>query len=481
MPSVRETVLNLTTRIIEKKEPCHIVLSQALGKSGDLQEKDRALIKLLVYGVVERRLMLDRIIEELSGRPINKLKPVVRNILRIGIYQLAFTDIPDHAAVFETVALAKKGPASPFKAFVNANLRSFQRRKDFFMREFAADLPEDERLSYEFSMPLWITHMWQQSYGPAETGRILRAFLEPHGIPIRINISKASEQEVIAALEARGIRAEKSGLCDNAYILYDCPAPTLISEFNDGLFTVQDGACALSGQMLGLRGGEKVLDLCAAPGGKTLNAADILRYRESKAGSNDSERILLQSSNHPAREETEEAVQSAEVTRGHVTACDISKEKTDLIVDSVRRCGFDNISVTVNDATVRYESFVDAFDVVICDLPCSGLGIIGKKPDIKYNASPEGIAELAELQREILTNAFDYVRKGGKLLFSTCTLTEEENEVNTEFIEKSGMFELKEKKTVMPGTFGADGFYMSLFIKKSEAFIDETRPGYLDV
>ena len=466
MPSVRETVLNLTTRIIEKKEPCHIVLSQALGKSGDLQEKDRALIKLLVYGVVERRLMLDRIIEELSGRPINKLKPVVRNILRIGIYQLAFTDIPDHAAVFETVALAKKGPASPFKAFVNANLRSFQRRKDFFMSGIAADLPEDERLSYEFSMPLWITHMWQQSYGPAETGRILRAFLEPHGIPIRINISKASEQEVIAALEARGIRAEKSGLCDNAYILYDCPAPTLISEFNDGLFTVQDGACVLSGQMLGLRGGEKVLDLCAAPGGKTLNAADILQFKESAPITDRSERILLQSSNHPAREGTEEAVQSVEVTRGHVTACDISKEKTDLIVDSVRRCGFDNISVTVNDATVRNESFVDAFDVVICDLPCSGLGIIGKKPDIKYNASPEGIAELAELQRKILTNAFDYVKKDGKLLFSTCTLTREENEVNTEFIEKSGMFELKEKKTVMPGTFGADGFYMSLFVKK---------------
>ncbi|MBR5369431.1 MAG: hypothetical protein IK138_09190 [Lachnospiraceae bacterium] len=464
MPSVRETVLNLTTRIIEKKEPCHIVLSQALGKSGDLQEKDRALIKLLVYGVVERRLMLDRIIEELSGRPINKLKPVVRNILRIGIYQLAFTDIPDHAAVFETVALAKKGPASPFKAFVNANLRSFQRRKDFFMQEFAADLPEDERLSYEFSMPLWITHMWQQSYGPEETGRILRAFLEPHGIPIRINISKASEQEVIAALEARGIRAEKSGLCDNAYILYDCPAPTLISEFNDGLFTVQDGACVLSGQMLGLRGGEKVLDLCAAPGGKTLNAADILKFKESAPITDRSERVFFQTISD--NNGTEKGVKPAEVIYGHVTACDISKEKTDLIVDSVRRCGFDNISVTVNDATVRNESFVDAFDVVICDLPCSGLGIIGKKPDIKYNASPEGIAELAELQRKILTNAFDYVRKGGKLLFSTCTLTREENEVNTEFIEKSGMFELKEKRTVMPGTFGADGFYMSLFVKK---------------
>ena len=467
MPSVREIVLNLTTRIIDKKEPCHIVLTQALGKSGDLQEKDRALIKLLVYGVVERRLMLDRIIEELSGRPINKLKPVVRNILRIGIYQLAFTDIPDHAAVFETVALAKKGPASPFKAFVNANLRSFQRRKDFFMQEFAADLPEDERLSYEFSMPLWITHMWQQSYGSEETARILGAFLEPHGIPIRINISKASEHEVIAALENRGIRAEKSGLCDNAYILYDCPAPTLISEFNDGLLTVQDGACVLSGQMIGLRGGEKVLDLCAAPGGKTLNAADILKFREEKNKGSD---LACESSSgcfDPSdREEAEKAAKQADDKHGHVTACDISKEKTDLIDDSVNRCGFDNISVTVNDATVRNESFVDAFDVVICDLPCSGLGIIGKKPDIKYNASPEGIAELAELQRKILTNAFDYVRKGGKLLFSTCTLTREENEVNTEFIEKSGMFELKEKKTVMPGTFGADGFYMSLFIKK---------------
>ena len=433
MPSVRETVLNLTTRIIEKKEPCHIVLSQALGKSSDLQEKDRALIKLLVYGVVERRLMLDRIIEELSGRPINKLKPVVRNILRIGIYQLAFTDIPDHAAVFETVALTKKGPASPFKAFVNANLRSFQRRKDFFMQEFAADLTEDERLSYEFSMPLWITHMWQQSYGPAETARILRAFLEPHGIPIRINISKASEKEVIAALEARSIRAEKSGLCDNAYILYDCPALTLISEFNDGLFTVQDGACVLSGQMLGLRGGEKVLDLCAAPGGKTLNAADILKFKES------------------------------ENIHGHVTACDISKEKTDLIVDSVRRCGFDNISVTVNDATVRNENFVDAFDVVICDLPCSGLGIIGKKPDIKYNASPEGIAELAELQRKILTNAFDYVRKGGKLLYSTCTLTTAENAENVRFITDNSGFSLVEQRTILPGEYGSDGFFISLY------------------
>ena len=430
MPSVRETVLNLTTRIIEKKEPCHIVLSQALGKSGDLQEKDRALIKLLVYGVVERRLMLDRIIEELSGRPINKLKPVVRNILRIGIYQLAFTDIPDHAAVFETVALAKKGPAAPFKAFINANLRSFQRQSDFFMKEYADSLGLEEKLSYNYSMPLWIVQMFIKEFGPDKTENILKAFLEPNGLPVRINVSKAKEEDVIASLTSQGIRAEKSSLCDNAYVLYDCPAPNLVKEFRDGLITVQDAACALSGRMIGLEGNESVLDLCAAPGGKSLNAADIML---SKGGA------------------------------GSVVSCDISDSKVALIRENVDRCGFKNIELRVNDATVFNPEFEDRFDAVICDLPCSGLGIIGKKPDIKYNASPEGIAALQELQRKILTNAFRYVRKGGNLLYSTCTLTTAENSDNVRFIIDNSEFSLVEQRTILPGEYGSDGFFISLF------------------
>ncbi|MCR5829804.1 MAG: 16S rRNA (cytosine(967)-C(5))-methyltransferase RsmB [Lachnospiraceae bacterium] len=434
---IRKTVLELLIRIIEKKEPCHIVLGQALGKLSELPEKDRALIKLLVYGVLERKIMIDRIIEELSSRPINKIKPIVRNILRIGIYQLAFTDVPDHAAVYESVALANKGPAAPFKSFINANLRSFQRRSGYFMNEYPASLEQDEKLSYEYSMPLWITRMWIGRFGALKTEEILKAFLEPHGLPIRINISKAKEEDVIASLTSKGIKAEKSSLCDNAYILYDCPAPHLVEEFEKGLFTVQDAACALSGQMIGLSGNENVLDICAAPGGKTMNAADIMLAR---------------------------AAGIEEV--GHVTACDISRNKTDLINENVSRCGFDNISVMINDATVYNEKFEDQFDVVICDLPCSGLGIIGKKPDIRYNASTEGIRELSQLQRNILMNAFRYVKNGGKLLYSTCTLTEEENEGNCGFIEKTGMFEPVTQRTIIPGTYGADGFFMSLFVKK---------------
>ncbi|MCR5432220.1 MAG: 16S rRNA (cytosine(967)-C(5))-methyltransferase RsmB [Lachnospiraceae bacterium] len=434
---IRKTVLEILTRIIEKKEPCHIVLGQALEKMSDLPEKDRAFVKLLVYGVLERKIMLDRVIEELSGRTINKVKPIVRNILRIGIYQLAFTDVPDHAAVFETVSLAKKGPAAPFKSFINANLRSFQRRRDYFMIEYPKTLEPKEKLSYEYSMPLWITQMWLKRFGTEQTEKIMKAFLEPHGLPVRINISKAKEDDVIAALTAQGIKAEKSALCDNAYILFDCPAPNLVKEFSEGLITVQDAACVLSGQMIGLKGSENVLDICAAPGGKTMNAADIM--------------LALAGSKERA---------------GHVTACDISQNKTDLINENIERCGFDNISVMINDATVFNEKFEDAFDVVICDLPCSGLGIIGKKPDIRYNASVEGINELSELQRKILRNAFRYVKRGGKLLYSTCTLTEAENEKNCEFIEKSGSFKLVASKTIMPGTFGADGFYMSLFISE---------------
>ena len=430
MPSVRETVLNLTTRIIEKKEPCHIVLGQALGKQSDLPEKDRAFIKVLVYGVVERRFMLDRIIEKLSGRPINKLKPVVRNILRIGIYQLAFMDVPDHAAVFETVALAKKGPAAPFKSFINANLRSFQRQSDFFMKEYADSLGRDEKLSYTYSMPLWIVQMFIKEFGADKTEDILKSFLEPNGLPVRINVSKAKEEDVIASLTSQGIRAEKSSLCDNAYVLYDCPAPNLVREFKDGLITVQDAACALSGRMIGLEGNESVLDLCAAPGGKSLNVADIML---SKGGA------------------------------GSVVSCDISDSKVALIRENVDRCGFKNIELRVNDATVFNPEFEGRFDAVICDLPCSGLGIIGKKPDIKYNASLEGIADLQDLQRKILVNAFRYVRKGGKLLYSTCTLTTAENSDNVRFITENSEFSLVEQRTILPGEFGSDGFFISLF------------------
>ena len=432
MPSVRETVLNLTTRIIEKKEPCHIVLGQALGKQSDLPEKDRAFIKVLVYGVVERKVMLDKIIENLSGRPTSKLKPIVRNILRIGIYQLGFMDVPDHAAVFETVALAKKGPAAPFKSFINANLRSFQRQSDFFLKEYADSLGFEEKLSYTYSMPLWIVQMFIKEFGADKTEDILKAFLEPNGLPVRINVSKAKEENVIASLSAKGIRAEKSTLCDNAYVLFDCPAPNLVKEFKDGLITVQDAACALSGRMIGLEGNERVLDLCAAPGGKTLNAADIML---SKGGT------------------------------GSIVSCDVSDSKISLIRENVERCGFENIELMVNDATVFNPEFEDRFDAVICDLPCSGLGIIGKKPDIKYNASPEGIAALQELQRKILVNAFRYVRKGGKLLYSTCTLTTAENSENVRFITDNSGFSLVEQRTILPGAFGSDGFFVSLFKK----------------
>jgi len=359
MDKVRASALALIGRIIDKKEPAHKVLFNELVKFKDLPEQDRAFLKLLTFGTVQRMVTVDMILSCLCSKPINKIKNEVLNILRLGIFQIAFTDVPDHAAVYETVSLATKGGTKPLKPFINGVLREFTRQKDKLLNEYPGTLKEDEQMSFLYSAPLWLVRLLKREYGHDKTVLMLESFLKPSGLAVRVNLSLLKGQtlgELAKSLRNRNIIVNESPLCDNAFMLYNCPAPSSIEEFRNGILTVQDAGCALSGRMLSLKGNEKVLDLCAAPGGKSLNAADIMRVSGGK---------------------------------GSVTACDITEDKLELIRENIARCGFDNISVVLNDATVLNESFIDAFDTVICDLPCSGLGVMGRKVDIRYITSTD--------------------------------------------------------------------------------------------
>lgn len=430
MAAVRSTALKLLCSIMEDKAPCHIVMGEALSQMSDCDSADRGFLKTLVYGTVERCITIDRIIEILTKREISSLKKIIRNILRLGIYQIAYMEVPDHAAVDESVKLAKKKGFAGLSSFVNGVLREFIRRKDYFLVEYPKELSGSELLSYIYSFPVFLIDLFIDEYGEESTLGILEFFQKPSEVSIRVNVSKCETKHLYESLKKQGITVRESTLVPDCLVINDFNRLEDIDEFKRGYFTVQDVSSAMSGYVIGLEGHEKVLDLCAAPGGKTLNVYDIIK---SKKGT------------------------------GSVTACDISEHKLDLIRSNTKRLSFTDITLLVNDATVLNESFIDSFDVVICDLPCSGLGIIRKKPDIRYNVSPQKFLELQKLQRSILDNAFRYVKKGGKLIYSTCTLTKEENTQNAAYIQATGSFSLKYEKTFIPGEDGADGFYISVY------------------
>ena len=289
-------------------------------------------------------------------------------------------------------------------------------------------------MSLRFSMPEWIVRYFCDNYGEEAAERAFGHYFEPSKTFIRCNSSKIAPDELFERLKARGIAAEKTDI-ERCLKISDYSKLGGIPEFEEGLFTVQDMSSIMAGEIADVRPGMKVLDLCAAPGGKSLNIADRMMSAENKAPG-----------------------------QGTVTACDISEQKVRLIDENIARCGFQNIVTRVNDATVFVPDFENAFDTVIADVPCSGLGIIGRKPDIKYNMTPEGQKELVALQRSILENAVRYVKQGGRLLFSTCTVNHAENEENVSFIERKG-FKCELQKQLLPGDNGADGFFYAKLIK----------------
>lgn len=417
--NIRAVGLETLIEILEHGQFSHIYLKAVLDKYAYLGKSERAFLTRLVNGTVERKLQLDFIIDSFSKTKVKKMKPVIRTIMRMGAYEIFYMDsVPDSATCNEYVKLAKKKGFSGLSGFVNGVLRSISRKKSEV---------KFTDMAVEYSMPQWIVDKWTADYGKEQTEAILKGFYEQQNLCIRIN-RKIDEVELAKRLANRGIKYEKSSDLPYAgYILgYDSIAS--IPEFNEGLFYIQDYSSQLVPYKAGIKEDDKVIDLCAAPGGKALHAAEL-------------------------------------ASKGTVLARDLTDIKVALINENIQRTGATNVTAQKFDATVFDESSENKYDVVIADLPCSGLGIIRKKPDIKYNQTKESLDELVMLQAKILKNAARYVKAGGTLCYSTCTINKDENENQVEnFLSSHKEFTMNESGQLFPDK-NHDGFFICVMKK----------------
>lgn len=438
----RELILDILTEILEKGGYSHVVLRQALEKYQYLEKQDRAFITRVVEGTIEYRLTIDAILNQCSKTPVEKMKPVIRTILRMSVYQLFWMDrIPDRAVCSQAVSLAEKRRFYGLKGYVNGVLRGIIRKRDQF---------DFSDWSLKYAMPQWMIDMWLTEY-PQETVRqMLEAFLAEKPTSVRMNLDLAPADLIIESLEKQQVTVEKNPLNFSSLMLSGYDYLEALKAFQEGWIQVQDPSSSLVGEAAALEPGSLVLDVCGAPGGKSLHVADKLKGT------------------------------------GMVVVRDLTEAKVALIEENIARTGFQNIRAEVWDALEPDPDWYGRADIVIADLPCSGLGIIGKKPDIKYQASPEKIEDLVKLQREILSVASQYVKPGGQLIYSTCTISPMENrEQRLWFLEnfpQFGPFDLSGRLgeavredtlkegyiQLLPGVYPCDGFFIAGFLRKAE-------------
>ena len=446
----REAVLDMLLSLREGKLS-HTILKDTLDSYLYLDKSSRGFIKRLYEGTIEKRLYLDFIIDGYSKTPVKKMKPIIMLLLEMAVYQLFSMDrVPDSAAINEAVKLAKKRGLAGLSGFVNGVLRNIARNKENIA------LPDKNKdlikyLEIKYSTPRNVVEYLIKDYGSEEAEAILEAFEEKRPLVAR---ATKNREELIKKLDAEGVRVSTDTIFPESLKILELDSLSFLESFENGDFVIQDESSQFIGKIVELPKGARVLDLCAAPGGKSLLFAEM--------------------------EEVDEII-----------SCDITESKTELIEDNVRRIGADKIRTRVNDASLYNPDFLDGFDLVICDLPCSGLGVMGRKRDIKYNVSRDKIRELAILQKKILENAVRYVKKGGRLIYSTCTMTKAENEENFTFISEFKGFSavdfsdkirgyvdrykdcerlVNEAKKgfirLFPGELGTDGFFISEFMRE---------------
>lgn len=462
----RENTRLLALEVLVEVEKKNTFVKDALNKllfqKQFASKQDRAFISRLVEGVTENQVKLDYVINQVSNTPVNKCKPLIRCLLRMTVYQILYMDsVPAEAACDEAVKLAKKKGFRNLTGFVNGVLRNVVRQKDSIV--FPAK--EDNfplYLSISYSMPLWIVERMIGWYGEELTEKMLETFLDEDDLTIRVNGNLTTKEDLIKKLEEKDIRVSMGYYLDEALHLKNINYVGRIPGFKQGEFFVQDESSMLlyhvanPEQELANRksvktqdSSLKMLDLCAAPGGKTTHFAQ-------KLGS-----------------------------QVFVEARDLSQKKVDLIDENIERLGLENVETVVWDALVPDDSKKEWADIVIADLPCSGLGILSKKNDIKYHISKEQLLELSNLQKTILTNAASYVKPGGLLLYSTCTINPAENADNARWFLEHLDFtkeditdcipeELRDNMIddymlqLLPGVVECDGFFIAKFRKNEE-------------
>ena len=462
----REAVLTILTRIREEGTYSHIAVKEMLDQCEreGMDRRQRAFVKRLTEGIIERRIEIDNVIRTYTKKGA-RIRPVIRDILRMGIFQILYMDaVPDSAACNEAVKLTKLSGKKELSGFVNGVLRTVAREKDKGI--FAAAAREDgassdpAALSRKYSMPEWIIRLWNEQRSEQDTRALLEALLEVRPVSIRFDdrCSAADIEKILAGMQKKGVTATKGHYHALCYELTGTDSVATLPGYREGLWTVQDESSMLVAEAAGLQGGETVYDVCAAPGGKSMHCASKLLALAKRA---------------------EEG--AAAVKAGTVHAFDLSKGKTAQIMKNVRRMHLPNVVVSQRDALLPVPAEAGAADVLLCDLPCSGLGVIGRKRDIKYHVSPAQLEELAKLQKDILRSAVGYLKEGGVLIYSTCTINRGENEEIAAFIEKELGFTADplaphlpagipgidgHMLQLLPHIHGTDGFFLARFIKK---------------
>ncbi len=423
--NTRNLVVDILLAVTRDGEFSHIAIRDVLDKYRYLPKQDRAFITRLSQGTIERMIELDAIINQFSKTQVKKMKPVIAAILRSGVYQLKYMDsVPDSAACNEAVKLTVKRGFGGLKGFVNGVMRNIARNMEQIRYPDARKEPVSY-LSVKYSVPEWLVQRFTAQYGAEACEKSLAAYLMPHPTSVQVDTHRISMDEIMDSLEKQGVTVTRNPQVERALFLSGYEALDEIEEFENGLLYVQDTASMLAVELAAPRPGDTVIDVCAAPGGKSVYAARMIG------------------------------------AEGHVEARDLTDYKVEMIEDNIDRCQLSNMTAKVWDARVFDEAAEEKADVIIADLPCSGLGVIGTKTDIKYNASEEKIAELAALQQEILDVVCRYVRPEGTLLYSTCTMTKEENEDNVQkFLESHEGFELEQMRQYFPYE-GCDGFFMA--------------------
>ena len=424
--NLRAVVLDILMEINEKGEFSHLLINNALTKYQYLDKNKRAFISRLSLGTIENRIELDYIIDQFSKTPVRKMKPLIRNICEMSVYQIIYMDnIPDSAVCNEAVKLAAKRGFTGLKGFVNGVLRNIARNKDnITYPDRNKDI--EQYLSVKYSMPLWIVKMWHSQLGIDKTEEILAGFKQEKKTYVRCNTAKAPVEETRKILLQENVSVADVEGIPYALEIKDYDYIAGLKSFRDGLYQIQDISSMTAGYMTGFKDGDTVIDVCAAPGGKSVNAAISVG------------------------------------TDGKVYSRDVSDYKAGLIEENISRLGLNNIEVQVKDALVMDESMKEKADVVIADLPCSGLGVMGRKPDIRYNITEDKLVSLKELQQSILSVVQAYVKQGGIMMYSTCTINSEENEANADWLCKEYGFKKIEYRQILPGkNGGTDGFFVA--------------------
>lgn len=445
--NVREIALTLLLRTEESGSFSHLLIDQEI-KKGQLNPKDAALLTEVVYGTLQNKIKIDYILSHYITKKRPKLW--IQMLLRLSLYQMYYLDrVPDHAILNEAVEIAKRRGDKGIASFINGVLRSVQRSGLPDLKEVSDDA---ERISIETSHPLWLVKRWIKLYGLENTKNMTKINMKKQPLSIRIQPLKINRDHAISCLQNEGYTVRKSRLSPQGIVI-EKGNITKSKLFKNGKCTIQDESSMLVGELAGVEPGMKVLDSCSAPGGKATHLAEKMQ------------------------------------DTGTVFAFDLHKNKLRLINKRQKELNLSIIKTGVHDARKLQSKFQKGtFDRIIVDAPCSGLGVIRTKPDIKYNKTYEDIERLSRIQLDILNKVSPLLKEGGKLIYSTCTIDKSENEdVVQQFLKYNLNFKVDDKFTqdlpkelqhsiglsayglqLFPQTYDSDGFFIVRLVKNSD-------------